>query len=441
MKSIHIARKNALPRRTLLKGLGVGFTLPWLDAMMPAFAASKDGDSHEGGRTPRRMLGICNNLGFIPENFFPAEAGRGYAMSPYLKHLEAYRDDFTVFSGVWHPDVDAGHPADNCFLTAAPHPSSGGFRNTISLDQYLAERIGHLTRFPSLTLGVNVREGARSLSWTRAGVMIPCEESASEVYRQLFMQGSEKQVRQQMRKLELGQSIMDAVADQIGSLQRKLGPRDRERMDQYTTGVRDLEQRMAMSREWEKHPKPKAPAPMPIDPESPRAYVDKVRLMYDMACLAFQTDSTRNITLMLDSVNTPVLDVDGIDISDSYHNLSHHGRNKKKLAQLKAIDECHMQLLGELYGKLKDLPEGDGNLLDRTQVLYGSNMGNASTHVTTNLPVIFAGGGFKHGQHLVFDRVNNYPLPNLFVSMIQQMGIEADAFASSTGTMRGLELT
>ena len=146
MKSIHIARQKALPRRTLLKGLGVGFALPWLDAMAPAFGASGEDE-----QSPHRMLGICNNLGFIPDNFFPKEAGRGYTMSPYLKHLEAYRDDFTVFSGVRHPGVDAGHPADNCFLTAAPHPSSGGFRNTISLDQYLAERIGHLTRFPSLT--------------------------------------------------------------------------------------------------------------------------------------------------------------------------------------------------------------------------------------------------------------------------------------------------
>ncbi|MHC4997166.1 MAG: DUF1552 domain-containing protein [Planctomycetota bacterium] len=441
MKSIHIARKNALPRRTVLRGLGVGLALPWLDAMAPAFStraqAAEDAGDFGGG--PRRFFGVCNNLGVIPDNFFPKEAGRGYAMSPYLKRLEAHRDDFTVFSGVWHPDVDSGHPADNCFLTAAPHPSSGGFRNTISLDQYVAERVGHLTRFPSMTLGVNVSAGARSLSWTRAGVMIPCEESAAAVYRQMFLQGSQAQVRRQMRRLELGQSIMDAVADQVGSLERKLGPRDRERLDQYTTGVRDLEQRMAMSREWENRPKPKAPAPMPIDPQDPGAYMERVRQMYDMTCLAFQTDSTRNVTLMIDSVNTRVIDLDDAEITDTYHNLSHHGRNPKKLAQLRALDECHMKLLSELYGKLAALPEGGERLLDRTQVLYGSNMGNASTHVTTNLPVIFAGGGFKHGQHLAYDRVNNYPLPNLFVSMLQDLGVEADRFASSTGTMSGLE--
>jgi hypothetical protein len=242
-----------------------------------------------------------------------------------------------------------------------------------------------------------------------------------------------------MRKLELGQSIMDAVADQIGALNNKLGPRDRERLDQYTTGVRDLERRMALSREWEKRPKPIAPAPMPVDPDNPSAYMEKIGLMYDMACLAFQTDSTRNITLMIDSVSTRIVDIEDTEITDTYHNLSHHGRNPKKIAQLKALDEGHMKLLAELFTKLKAVPEAESHLLDNTQVLYGSNLGNASTHVTTNLPVIFAGGGFKHGQHLAFDRVNNYPLPNLFVSMIQRMGIEADSFASSTGTMSGLD--
>src|SRR4030095_4276327 len=129
--------------------------------------------------------------------------------APDLEMLQAHRDDFTVFSGIWHPDVDGGHPADNCFLTAAPHPGSGGFRNTISSDQYIGERIGHLTRFPSLTLGVNVQQGQRSLSWTSSGVLIPCEEKASDVFRRLFMQGSEEEVQKQVRRLELGESILD----------------------------------------------------------------------------------------------------------------------------------------------------------------------------------------------------------------------------------------
>jgi len=433
-------RNKALHRRFVLQGLGVGLALPFLDAMRPAISRGDERASEAGNSPPRRMFGICNNLGLLPEKFFPSEAGSDYTLSPYLKSLEKHREDFTVFSGVWHPDVDGGHPADICFLTAAPHPGSGGFRNTISLDQLIAEQIGHRTRFPSVTLGVNVKQGQRSLSWTGAGVLIPCEEKASAVYRQLFLQGSESQIAQQVQKLELGQSIMDSVSDQTKSLMKALGPKDRERVDQFLTGVRDLEQRLEASKAWETVPKPRPLGEEPKDPSDPKEYMDKVRLMYDMARLAFETDASRAVTLMLDSVNSPAIDLHGTDITDAYHNLSHHGKNGDKLKQLEAIDQWHMRLLDQLFTDLKGTQEGGETLFDRTMVLYGSNLGNANTHVTTNLPVLFAGGGFRHGQHLAFDTKNNYPLPNLFVSMLQRMGLPADRFATSTGTMRGLEL-
>ena len=143
----NLLKNQALPRRTFLRGLGVALSLPWLDAMRPAVVSAGESQRSSDAESPRRMLGICNNLGLLPEKFFPSESGKGYQLSPYLKLLEQHRDDFSVFSGVWHPDVDGGHPADICFLTAAPHPGSGGFRNTISLDQFVAERVGHLTRF------------------------------------------------------------------------------------------------------------------------------------------------------------------------------------------------------------------------------------------------------------------------------------------------------
>jgi len=344
-----------------------------------------------------------------------------------------------VCSGVWHPNVDGGHPADICFLTAAPHPSSGGFRNSISLDQFLAERVGHLTRFPSLCLGVNVNS-VRSLSCTAGGVLLPCETKPSEVFKKLFLGGSPEEVRARTRSLALGQSVMDTIADQTKQLQKKVGKRDKERLDQYFTGVRELEKRLVLSAEWEKKPRPVVNAKPPVDPTDSREYFEKVRLMYDMAQLAFATDSTRNITLMLDSVSSPAITVGGVPVSDGYHNLSHHGKNPQKLAQLERIDTEHMKLLAGLLGALKSQREGSETLLDRTMVLYGSNLGNANTHVTTNLPVLFAGGGFRHGQHLVFDLERNYPLPNLFVNIIQRFGIEVDRFASSTGTMRGLEV-
>ena len=442
MTGPYVSTGRALSRRKFLRGAGILLSLPLLDAMSPAFAALRkvaDASRTPGGK-PRRMFGICNNLGLLPDQFFPTGTGRDYTLSPYLENLKAHRDNFTVFSGVSHPDVDGGHPADNCFLTAAPHPGSAGFKNTISLDQYIGERIGHLTRFPSLTLGVNIQQGIRSLSWTGSGVLIPCEEKAADVFARMFLQGTKAETEAQVRKLETGQSILDAVAGQAKDLQRNLGARDRDRLDQYFTSVRDLEQRLQMSREWENKPKPKVSAAVPLDPASPKAYMDKVKLMYDMVRLAFETDSTRSVSLMLDSVNSPALEFGEVKTSDGYHNLSHHGKSKEKLAQLKTIDQWHMKLLAELFTDLQNIREDGEPLLDRTMILYGSNLGNANTHVTTNMPTIFAGGGFRHGQHLAFDTQHNYPLPNLFVSMLQRMGLETDKFASATGTMRGLEM-
>ena len=438
--SAFVATSRALSRRAFLRGAGIVLSLPLLDAMLPAFAAVPEAQSPTSPEAkPRRMLAICNNLGLLPDQFFPKDGGRDYTLSPYLELLKEHRGDLTVFSGVSHPDVDGGHPADNCFLTAAPHPGRGGFRNTISLDQFIAERIGHLTRFPSLNLGVNVEQGQRSLAWTSSGVLIPCEEKASDVFRRMFVQGTSDEMDEQVRRLQLGESILDAVAGQAKDLQRSVGPRDRDRLDQYFTSVRELEKRMAMSREWEHRPKPAVKAPIPLDPESPREYMEKVKLMYDMARLAFETDSTRVVALLLDSVNSPAIEIEGVKITDGYHNLSHHGRSESKLAQLKAIDEWHMKLLANLFSELKDVREQGDTLLDRTMILYGTNLGNANTHVTTNLPTLFAGGGFRHGQHLAFDRDRNYPLPNLFVSMLQRIGLDVDKFASATGPMRGLE--
>jgi len=432
------SKRKPISRRWCLRQAGVSLALPMLGAMGSVAAQADNPDGTP--RTPKRMLAICNNLGLLPRHFFPTQAGRNYELSHYLNQIRRHRNDFTVMSGVSHPEVDGGHPADNCFLTAAPHPGSGGFKNTISLDQFMADHIGHQTRFPSLTLGVNVQPGVRSLSWTSSGVMIPCQQSPSQIFSQMFLQGTPEQTQKQIRKLELGQSILDVISDQADSMQVRLGNEDRERVDQYLSSVRDLEKRMASSKEWETKPKPNVNASVPLDPKDPRKYMDKVRLMYDLARLAFQTDSTRLITLMLDSVNSPAIEVNGVTVSDGYHNLSHHGQSEEKLAQLERIDLWHLKLLGNLIDELKQCQEGDESLLDRSMVLYGSNLGSAHAHTTTNLPVILAGGSFRHGQHLSFDQTRNYPLPNLFVSMIQQMEIESDTFASSTGTMRGLDL-
>lgn len=414
-----------ITRRSLLRASGVALGLPLLDAMRPAFA--KDAPP------PPRFLGICNNLGLLTDNFFPKTSGRDYELSPYLSHLKEHKQDFTVFSNVWLPEVDGSHNSEVCFLTGAPHPANGGFRNSISLDQYLAEHVGVQTRFPSLTLGVNILKAQRSLSWTASGVMIPCEDSASSVYQRLFLQGSAEEIERQIERLRLGQSIMDSVAGEAKSLSGNLSGPDKERLDQYMTGVRELERRLVLAQAWEKKPKPKTEAKPPVDPADPRAYFEKVRLMYDVARLAFESDSTRLITLFLDSVNSPAIDVQGIAITDGYHNLSHHGKNESKLKQLEAIDNGHMKLLAGLIGDLKK-----SKLLNETMVLYGSNFGDANKHTTNDLPAIFAGGGFNHGQHIAYPGDRNYPLSNLFLTVAHRMGVEATRFASATSNMSGL---
>jgi uncharacterized protein DUF1552 len=426
--------RRPLARRTLLKGAGVALALPFLESMAAPFARAAAATGGFG----RRFLAINQNLGVLPDLFFPADGGRDYTPSPYLQLLQEHRQDFTVMSGVSHPGVDGSHTSDICFLTAAPHPGSSSFRNTISLDQFIAERIGIQTRYASLTLAVNTR--TRSLSYTGTGVAVPPEDRAAEVFKQLFLQGTREQVEAQIRQLDTGRSILDAVAHHAKTLQRRGSTRDRERLDQYFNSVRDLENRLTASRGWEDKPKPVVKEEAPVDPKDPALYLDKVEIMYNLARLAFETDSTRAITLMLDSVATPALTVPGATITDGYHNLSHHGRSEDKRAQLKSLDEAHMRLLAKLFTSLKLVREGDETLLERTMVYFGSNLGDANKHVTTNVPVIFAGGGFKHGQHLVFDTERNYPLANLFVSVLQRMEIPADRFASATGSMRGLEM-
>lgn len=427
-----VSTRQPVSRRQFLRGAGIALSLPFLESMLPAF-----GKAASAKAAPYRMIGICNNLGLIGDSFFPVESGSNYALSPYLQHLADHRSDFSVFSGVSHPSVDGGHPTDVCFLTAAPNPGSGSFRNSISLDQTVAEHLGIYTRFPSLTLSVNTR--SRSLSWTGSGIAIPPEEKASAVFKQLFIQGNAQEVKGQLRDLDNGRSILDTIAGQASELKRGVTVQDRERLDQYFTSVRDLENRLQASKAWANKPKPVVSEEPPNDPSDPAAYMEKVKIMYDLARLAFETDSTRSISLMLDGLNAPALSIPDTSISDGYHNLSHHGKSESKLAELKLIDEWHMRLLSDLIRDLKAVNEDDGTLLDRTMVLYGSNFGDANAHTCFNMPVILAGGGFRHGQHLAFDKQKNYPLPNLYVSMLQRMGIETEAFASSTGTMQGLE--
>lgn len=415
-----------LSRRRFLRAAGVSLALPWLDALAPA--------QNVAAGPPRRMVCICTPLGLHAPNLFPQQAGRDYEITPYLDVLHEFRNDLTVISGLAHPDVGSSHDSIYSFLTAAPHPEiRGGFRNSISLDQFAAARIGGETRFPSLALSC---EGF-SLSWTRSGAIVPSDSWPSSVFARLFLEGRPDEVQAQARRLRDGRSILDAVGDQARSMRPRLGVADRDKLDEYFSSVRELERGLARSEEWSHRPRPRVDARPPQDNRNPADVVGKAQLMFDLIHLALQTDSTRLITLLLLGTSL-VPPIQGVSLG--HHDLSHHGQDPNKIAQLRAVELEKMRTFRAFVAKLKETREQDATLLDRTTVFFSSNLGNASSHSTRNLPVLLAGGGFRHGQHLAFDANNPPPLSNLYVSMLQRLGVNADRFGSSTGALAGLDI-
>jgi hypothetical protein len=418
-----------LHRRTFLRATGVAMALPLFDAV-----ALRRARAVEGTSVPRRMVCINTPLGLHPAHFFPKTAGKDYELSPYLEVFQEFRNDFTVISGLSHPDVGPSHDSNQSFLTAAPHPERrAGFKNSISLDQFAAEKIYGQTRFPTLPLSC---EGS-GLAWTKSGAPVPTESWPSSVFAKLFLEGRPDEVQAQARRLADGQSILDAVRDQAKKLEDVLGAGDREKLDEYFTSVRELEQRLAQAEAWSKKPKPKVEAKPPVNIQNSADLVGKTRLWFDLIHLALQTDSTRLVTLqLLGTSNVPPIQ----GVSQGHHDLSHHGQDPAKIAQLKILEIEKMKSLRDFLTQLRQTQEDGQNLLDRTTIFFSSNLADASKHSVKNMPILLAGGGFKHGQHLAFDENKNPPLSNLFVSMLQRMGIPADKFANSTGTLTGLEM-
>jgi hypothetical protein len=417
-------------RRSLLRAAGVSLGLPWLESLAPRAARAA------AAQPVRRMVCICSTLGHMPELWFPERPGRDYEPSPYLGQLADLRDRMTVFSGVSLPGVDGGHAADSAFLSGAPHPGSHTFRNTISLDQFAVESLPAETRFPSLVLGT---VDNWSISVSRTGVPIPAESSPAALFRRLFVAGTPAEVEAQVRRLRTGRSILDAVQADARRLGRDASPSDRRTLDAYCATVREVEGRLVQAESWERRPKPTTTAAAPHDIPDKADVAGRTQLILDLVHLAVASDSTRVVSLRIEGIKA-----EGIPkfpgIREGWHNLSHHGHDEAKMAQLRVIETDQINRLAGFLRRLGQAPDGGGTLLDSTMVLYGSAIGNASSHSNANLPVILAGGGFRHGSHLAFDRTANYPLTNLYVSMLQRLGIETDHFASGTGTMRGLEM-
>ena len=415
---------HPISRRAALKASGIAIALPLLESMKPAIG-------HEQMAPPKRMVLICNALGLHSPSLFPKTSGTDYVNTEYLELLQKHRRDFTLFSGLSHPDQNGKDPHDTemTFLTAAINPGLGGFKNSISVDQVAAMHLGHATRFPSITLGSNTQE---SQSYNSNGVMLPADYRPSRLFAKLFMAGSPEEQRRQRERLANGRSILDAVGDQTEALNLRVSGGDRKQLGEYYAAIRAAEKELAASDAWLDRPKPEVNVEVPKDLAEPSELLGRIRELMNLIPLMLQTDSTRVVSLMIQDHQT-VPNIAGVQAG--HHPLSHHGQDPAKISQLKIIESGILSTFSDFLTQLGQRSAQGTRLLDHTTVLFGSNLGNANAHDPSNLPIILAGGGYHHGQYLAYDKKNNIPLCNLFVNMLNNMGMETESFASSTGSL------
>ncbi len=423
-------------RRFFLRSAGVTLALPLLESLShrvlgAGLAVGSQAGAAVGAARPRRMVCIGNALGFYPPAFFPKSAGRDYDLPHLLEPLVSHRRDFTLFSGLDH-GVRGGHFAVHSFLSGVRTVDAKAMpEGNISLDQRAAETVGGATRFPSLTIGYDGGiHGGTMMCWTRSGARVPPIAGPRELFRKLFISDTETDRAAAADRFRLKGSILDTIRGDAKSLQRQLGKRDQEKLEEYFTSVRDVERQLGLGAQWSHVPKPKPG----IEEPSNAGFISDLPVLYDLMLLALQTDSTRIATLETGST--------GFGFQADYHGTSHHGQRPDTIDSLVKIERYQTEQLARFLGKLKALNDGAGTLLDHTMVLFGSGMGNAATHVNTNLPVLLAGGGFKHGEFKTYPPSGRgrTQLCNLYLSLLQRFGVETDRFGLSTGTLSGLEV-
>ena len=422
-----MALRRPLSRRTVLKASGVALALPMLEAMRPFRAAAAC------AATPRTVT-IGATLGFYTPSWLPETTGPDYAPTEYLSILDAHRSRYTILSGLSHEEQTGRQPHNSeiTWLTGARHPGTDGFRNTVSMDQAMANHLGYVTRFPSVTLGTS---NAQSQSYTPTGVMVPAETSPASVFAQMFLQGTPEEIAREKARLRDGASVIDHLLDEARTLQNALGAEDRHTLDAYLGAVRDAEIQLAEVNAWADRPKPVVAEDQPMDLPDRAMLIGRIRLLLGLIPLILETDSSRVISVMLQDHSVVPADVPGAGADQ--HNLSHHGQEPEKIRRLKLVETEIVMAFRDLLEELHSRTDGSGSLLDQTAVLFGSNLGNASSHDTNHVPILVAGGGFSHGEHVAngSEDGRDAPLSNLHVTLLQRMGVEADAFGQSTGAL------
>ena len=412
-------------RRRVLKGLGVSLTLPLLESTMTA-----RGQAAAEQSMTQRLAIVSVPFGMVVDNFHPEQSGTDYELPKTLQPMKALRDEFTVFSNLDH-DVRGGHAANHTLLSGVKSTERAGYPDgNITIDQRAAELVGHNTRFPSLVFWGD------GMSYTRTGVRVPAVTKPSDAFQLMFVNDSEQQKRFNRSSLNSSESILDAVLEDAHSLNRELGKTDRRKLEEYFSSIRETEKKLQLAESWIDKPKPdvKHPSAKQIasGANDSKLGSTNIEVWLDLMFLAFQTDSTRVVSMAVKNGNW------GLDgVTDSYHTLSHHGQREEPLRQLAILEEHLMTHLGRFIERLKSTTQHDGrSMLENTQVLFGSGLGSGSRHTNQNLPLILAGGGWKHGQHI--DAERKQPLCNLYLSMLQEMGAEQDYFNRSLSTLTEL---
>ncbi|QDT58556.1 hypothetical protein SV7mr_10490 [Stieleria bergensis] len=435
-------KRPPLARRTLLRAAGISIALPSLESWRQAKASeakTSPDDAHA-----RRMVCVGNMLGFYPGAFWPqapaadqfgTDQSRTMELSSTLKTLDAHRGDFTVIHGLDH-GLTGGHFSIHAFLSGVRSVDAKSMPlANMTLDQYAAEKVSGFNRFDSLTIGSETGiHGGCQMSWTRTGTRVPPITGPAQLFEKLFIGVAEKDKARAADRFRLKNSILDSVGEDAKSIAKELNPQDRQKLEEYFSSIREVEKRLVNTRRWVDVPKPEAPLGKPKNTNM----VDDLPILYDLMVLALQTDSTRIATLEIGG------DFEARDFGfkAGYHSLSHHGKRQESIDALKTIEAYQVEHFARFLEKLRASQIGETNLLEQTSVLFGSGMGDANTHTNVNLPVILAGGGFKHLGQLGFDRnaKDTPPMNNLFVSMLQRFGLPVDEFQTGTGTLRGLEM-
>lgn len=413
-----------LHRRFFLKSAGVSLALPLLESLgHRAFAATQ-------AARPKRMVCIGNMLGYYQPEFWPKATGRDYELPQLLQPLAAHRKDFTLLQGLDHGHK-GGHFAIHSYLSGVRTMDAKGMpEGNITIDQRAAETINGATRFPSLAIGSEDGiHGGCLMSWTRSGTRVPPIPGPRELFRKLFASDNAADIERTKDRFDLQGSILDAVNGDAKDLKKSLGKRDQEKLDEYFTSVRDVEKQLELKKQWADVPKPKPGMPEPPNTD----FVSDLPVLYDLIALALQTDSTRIATFEIGGG----FNSSAFNLRKDWHALSHHGQVQENIDGLLTLEQYQTEQFARFLTKLKSIEDGDGTLLDHSMVLFGSGMANANAHTNVNLPILLAGGGFKHGEHKSYPKEGpgKQPLCNLYVSMLQKFGVEVDTFGIGSGTL------